>query len=371
MAKEVTYIISSINKALSFEWIVEHLDNKSFSLHFILLNKGNTELEKFLTEKKIAVDRIEYRGKKDMPLAIIKTIQILKKRKTKIVHTHLFDANIVGLLSAWICRVPKRIYTRHHSNYHHIYFPKAVKYDKLSNFLSTDIVAISQVVKKVLVTDEKVSPDKIHLIHHGFLLDKFYIVNKNEIQELKKKYNPDSCHPVIGVISRYIELKGIQYIIQAFKELLTLHPNARLILANAGGSYQNEIKKLLSEIPSKNVCEIVFEPNIYALYHLFDIYVHAPVGSDLEAFGQTYIEALAAGIPSIFTLSGIANEFIINNQNAVVVPYKNSQEIFKAIEFLLNNPEAAAKISVRGKNDVKETFELKKMILSLEKLYDS
>lgn len=368
MNTNVTYIVSNINKALAFEWIASYLDPK-YTLNFILLNTGPSDLEDYLTQKNIPVDRIKYSTKKDLPEAIFTCFKILKKRKTHIVHTHLFNANIIGLTAAWLAGVPKRIQTRHHSNYHHQYFPGAVKYDKYANKLSTDIVAISEVVKKVLIEKENVSEKKIHLIHHGFLLKTFTDVSREEINSLQEKYNKKNTHPVIGVIARHIELKGIQFIIPAFKKLLIDYPEALLILANATGNYHKEIQKLLETIPAKNYYQISFEENIAALYKLFDVYVHVPIANDLEAFGQTYIEALAAEVPSVVTLSGIANEFIKPDYNALTVPFKNSEEIYLAMNKLLNDRELSRKLVINGKNDVFSMFGLKKMLLSLEKLY--
>src|SRR5204863_3109374 len=116
--------------------------------------------------------------------------------------------------------VEKRIYSRHHGSYHHEYFPTAIKYDRFINFLSTDIVAISENVKNILIGYEGVPEEKIHLIHHGFDLDSFRNVSEEKIELMKQKYLPESAYPVVGVISRYIEWKGIQFIIPAFRKIL-------------------------------------------------------------------------------------------------------------------------------------------------------
>lgn len=369
MKTNVTYIVSYINKALAFEWVAEYLDKEKFNLHFILLNNTNSDLERFLISKNIGFNRINYNGKKDIISSIFKTIQILKKTKTEVVHTHLFDANIVGLTAAKICGIKKRIHTRHHSNYHHVYFPKAIKYDRFVNYLSSNIVAITQVVKQILIEKEGVNEKKIDLIHHGFKLDAFNSKNTNAINLLKQKYNPNNQSPVIGVISRYTEWKGIQYIIPAFKLLLEKFPNALLVLANADGDYKTIIKKSLENIPQKNYIEIPFEKDIFSLYHVFDMFVHVPISKEMEAFGQIYVEALTAGIPSIFTLSGIANEFVIDKKNALVVDYKNSQQIYESVVELIENKEQTLKMIENGKKSVQELFNLALFISKLEKLY--
>lgn len=244
-----------------------------------------------------------------------------------------------------------------------------MKYDKYVNKLSTHIVSISQVVTRILVEKEKVSAEKIYLIHHGFILQDFAKKNNEKTGLLHQKYNEKGNKPVVGVISRYVNWKGIQYIIPAFKEVLKTYPDAHLILANTNGNFKNEIKQLLKELPEENYTEIVFEKDIFSLYHLFDVFVHTPISVQAEAFGQTYVEALASGIPSVFTLSGVANEFIIDRKNAVVVPYANSESITNSIKLLLDDDHLRNNLTTQGKQDVMDKFALPNMINLLEVLY--
>ncbi len=202
-------------------------------------------------------------------------------------------------------------------------------------------------------------------------LEEFGLVTEDRVNSLRKKYNPEGKRPVIGVISRYFELKGLQFVIPAFQKMLTIFPKAHLILANATGNYTAEIQKLLALIPRKNYTEITFEEDIAALYQLFDVFVHVPINNHLEAFGQTYVEALAAGIPSVFTLSGVATEFVEHGQNALVVPFRDEEAIFLATKRLLEEKDLREHLSRQGLEDVNQHFKLEGMLDKLEKLYKS
>ena len=329
-------------------------------------------MENYLKQHHIPVFRVTYGGKKDILKAIFSIYKIIRNTKNTIVHTHLFDANIAGLMAAKLAGVKKRIYTRHHSTYHHQYFPNAVKYDRFCNYLATDIIAISENVRNVLHSKENVPSSKIHLIHHGFQLKSFATVPKEKVELLRRKYNISDNpkqSPVIGVISRYIELKGLQYIIPAFEKILVEYPNALLLLANTDGDYKKEIKEMLKNIPPNNYLKIKFEKDIFSLYKLFDIFIHVPINLEIEAFGQTYVEPLASGIPSIFTLSGVANEFIRDNYNALVVPYKNSEAIYHSILELTKNDELRNQLIQNGYSSTEAIFSLNLSISQLETLY--
>jgi glycosyltransferase involved in cell wall biosynthesis len=368
---KVVIILSNIDKAIGFEWIVQNIDRSRFDISFILLNDKPSYLATFLDREGIACLELPFSGKKTIPKLILRVGLQLRKLKPHVIHTHLFAANLIGQTAAWVTRIPKRIYTRHSSNENRRYHGKQ-RWDHYTNRMCTDIVAISENVKDILIREEKVPVEKITLIHHGFDLDRFSAVAVDDVAQLYERYNPGKQSPVIGVIARYSHWKGIQFIIPAFERLLDSYPNALLVLANASrADHADQIKDLLAKLPARSYREIVFEADIFALYQLFDIYVHVPIDPELEAFGQTYVEALAAGIPSIFTLSGVAREFIEDGRNAIVVDFENSDQIYNSMIQLLTNNELREKLAKNGKGDVRKKFSLQTMIEKLQDLYSS
>lgn len=368
---KVVYIISRIDYALGFDWVDKYLDKSKFDLSFIFLNPTTPKLHNDLISRGTQSFFIEFNSKRDYIKVAFKLMKLFFKIKPDVVHVHLIDACLTTMPVAFLMGIKKRIYTRHHSTYHFDYFPHAVKYDKLINSLSTNIVAISKNVENILVNREHVDASKVQIIHHGFELNKFLHPNMDDVFKLKSKYNPSNKRPVIGVISRFTEWKGVQYIIPAFKKILNNYPNAYMILANAQGDMEAELFNQLKQFNSDQFCTIKFEKDLYSLYQLFDVFVHVPIDEHSEAFGQTYVEALAAGIPCVFTLSGIASEFVENCENAVVVDYKNSDAIFDGIQLILKNTDLKNNLISNGRNHVMKQFDVVKMINSLEVLYAS
>ena len=227
-------------------------------------------------------------------------------------------------------------------------------YDKFSNKLATNIVAISPIVKDILVNWEKVPEKKVKIVPHGLPENLFSNINNEDIELIKTKYNFEGYNPVIGVISRFTEWKGVQYIIPAFKLLLDEYPHAKLVLANATGDYENEINNLLMQLHADSYVKINFEPNMPALFKTFDVFVHTPIDNHSEAFGQVYIEALAGGIPMVCTLSGIANECVKHLENAIVVDYKNSKDIYNGMKLILENKNIREKLINNAPLSVKQ-----------------
>jgi glycosyltransferase involved in cell wall biosynthesis len=362
----IVCIISDIDKALSFEWIAQNLKSK-FDLRFILIAKEGSEFSYFLKRHSIRFYEVGNHESRIRKWWLV--LRILQGERPSIVHTHLWQANLLGLSASWLLRIKKRIYTRHHATVHYQEHPSGRKWDLLCNFLATEIIAISENISEILIRWDKANPKKIKLIYHGFDFDYFNNVSNRQTNALRAKQNlQKNDSPVIGVISRYMEWKGIQYIIPAFQKVLIQFPAAKLILANAHGSYKAEIKQLLTSLPPQSFVEIQFEEDLAALYKIFDVFVHVPIGPHVEAFGQTYIESLASGVPSVFTLSGIAREFVEHDFNAWVVDYKNSDQIAAGITKVLVDKNYRQMLSVNGLKSVQK-FSLETHILALERLY--
>lgn len=363
--------VSSIDiRWIHLEWVASRIDAEEFNLSFLLLSltKKKPALESFLTERGIPFETLSC---KLSPWSVIKTVLAVRRhcraRRIDIVHTHIFFASLVGLLGALLAGVPARVTTRLHADMNH--GTKLMLLDKLTNLMATRIVATSRLLQRILIKDEGADPKKVSLIHHGLDLESFRSVPREPVEELRRKYNPDRAWPVVGVVARHIELKGIQYVIPAFERLLREYPSARLILAYAMGSYHDTLARLLSRLPPESYCLIEFERNLFALYRLFDIYVHVPIGLGKESFGRTYVEALAAGVPSVFTLSGVAPEFIQHEKNALVVEHENSDQIQTAVRRLIEDETLRESLADAGWRSVKDRFSLDRLVRDLESLY--
>ncbi len=367
--KKLCWVVSNLDYSKQFDQIERHLSN-SYELSYIFLSERRPVLYDLFKERGHQVFHIKYISKKNMPAVIIELYQIFRKIKPDIVHTHLFEASFSGIIAAWLAGVKSRVLSRHHSNEAHLYYPlRAVYYDKLLNLLATKIIAVSDVVSNVLTELENVPQNKIEVVPHGFQLEE--IVSQPEaLQQVKDDYNLSQSYPVIGVVSRFVEWKGIQYIVPAFGELLKDYPRAKLVLANARGSYSKELNCLLQETlePDQYVL-IDVERRIFDLFKSFDIFVHTPIMKEIEAYGQVYIESLASEVPSIFTLSGIANSFIVDKENATVVPYQNSEAIYRTMKLLLSDNDLRQRIVKKGKEDVWKFYHISLMMSRLDSIY--
>lgn len=366
---KVVYIISDVYRSKYFEWLAGEWKNYSADeLEFILINCKGNPIESTINSEGYKVHHLNITRRFSFS-SMLQLKKLLKELNPAAIHCHLMKANLHGLPAGYLAGVKQRIYTRHHATFHIDYHPKWKQVDKLMNRLSTGIIAISKNVHQVLSVDESVKEDKIIDLPHGFKLSYFRHVNEDDIASIRKKWELPTGK-TIGVVSRFIEWKGVKYMVEAFEQLEKEFPDLNFVFLNASGPDNQSIERLISSTLSEKKCRLIaFEDSMPPVYANFNVVVHTPVDARIEAFGQVYVEALAAGVPLVCTLSGIASEFVEDKVNALVVPYKNAEGIAKAVKELLTNEELSNSLVKGGLHSV-ERFSFDNHMRKLVTIYE-
>ena len=365
------YIVSQSVRWLAFEWVAERLDRDRFDLSFLLMSSGPPALRPHLDALGVPARHLSLAGKHGLVRATRAVARQCQEQAVDIVHAHFVDASLAGLLGARLAGVPVRVHTRHHAGpypWSHR-APWGFWYDRWINRLATTIVAPSEQARRTLLDYDRVPPGKVVVIPHGFDLDRFRDVDGPAVARMRARYGLGDDHPVIGVVARYERIKGIEPIIAAFRRLLVRYPSARLVLANARGRRLGPIRRLLKTLPAGRYTEISFEEDMPALYKTFDVFVHAPIRPHLEAFGQVYVEAMAAGVPCVCTLAGAACEFLADGENALVVEPDEPDQIHAGIVRVLEDPALRDRMVAAARRCVEQRFGLDRMLAALEDLY--
>lgn len=342
---QILAIFSDVNSSPQLVAILQELKNNGGTFRVILIG----EIELIIAKQIKALDWdlviVRKRGRFGSALNLLLIcFQILTYQPRVLFASGQF-ATAIGMVSAKLLNVPLRIFIRHHSSLHHKYKMKLGMWsDKMANRMATHIIAVSTVVKNILISSEGVNCRKIRLVYNGVELAKFSNSNIS-MPELSKKSLSTERLFHIGVVSRLTEWKGVEYTAQAFVRLQKEFPNSRLHIVGAFSDSYLTVKDILSPIDLnlytlKN--ESVDIPNFL---RGLDAFVHVPVGPDDEAFGIVYIESLASGISCIFTRSGVLNELEDPHKYAGIVGFRNSEEIYLNLKELIQGT-CAPKVAV-------------------------
>lgn len=162
-------------------------------------------------------------------------------------------------------------------------------------------------------------------------------VDENYYQQLVKKYR--NVGFIIGFAARIAEEKGLEYLIEAIKNM----DNAKLFIAGpkeevvGEKKYVEKINKLLEDNKNK----IIFfgnlnEGQMRAFYKFIDLLVVSSVNRT-EAFGLVQAEAMFAGKPVVATdLPGV--RFLVNTTGAgEICKIRDAQDLKRTIDKINQN----------------------------------
>jgi len=184
------------------------------------------------------------------------------------------------------------------------------------------------------------------------------IVKKNIQKVLKKKIG--EADRVIGVAARLAEEKGVEYLLEAMKQI---KERVRLVIAGPSdpigeGAYKRRICNLIKKLKSN----VVFlgslkQEEMGAFYSLLDVLVLPSVNST-EAFGMVQVEAMLCGVPVVASdLPGVRIP-IQKTGMGIIVPPRNKNKLASAISTILKDKTHY----IRPKKTIEKTFSLKKTI---------
>lgn len=151
--------------------------------------------------------------------------------------------------------------------------------------------------------------------------------------------------------------KGLYYLFEAFKKLN--HDNNAVLCSV--GKMNSEIK---SNMPLINMGYVNDESKMAKLYSAADVFILPSMAENLP---NTISESLMCGTPVIaFNVGGIPK--MINEQNGILVRYKDSEQLKNAIELVLTNGKKY-EVNLISK-EAKEEYSMKKATAEYLKVYN-
>jgi len=389
---KVTFVFTHHIRWVPFELAATHLDERQFDIDYVILGESDPMID-FLKANHIRCISTSFGDYGNTPEAVKYVYDHLIKNETDIVQTRWFAGSLVGMQAAYYAKVPVRIFHREHPPLRY-YNRHPVSKHQLIWDCATHLIAVTHKSKAGMVEDG-IPAEKITVIPTGFNIHEFLAIQPANVEALKQKYlvskEVQMRGPIIGVAARYVKWKGVEYVIRAFKEVLAEHPQALLLLCGShidrsqlmkqiGSASKNDIVapqyddvlsvyNCLSELPDHSYVEIPFEEDLYSLFKLFDVFVHVPIDSIQETFGQVYVESMLAQVPSVITLSGSALDHAIHRENAWVVDYMNNDQIADGILTLLADHDLREKITANAFACAKDRYSIERLTRKLEDFY--
>lgn len=292
--------------------------------------------------------------------ALYSLIKVFKKEKPFMVHSMTPKAGLLCMMAAWFTRVPKRVHT-----FTGLVWPTSVGLqrkililtDKILCACATHIIPEGEGVKSDLQREITNKPMKVLGYGNVRGIDMDYWKITPDITTSASEIRDDSKFTFLFV-GRLVGDKGINELVDAFCKLCEKHPQARLLLVGPAEENLDPLKKETWDKikATQQIVEIgpAWGKDLLKYYAASDCFVFP---SYREGFPNTVIEAGAMGLPSIVTDINGSREIIIEGQNGLIIPSKNTNALYDSMSKMIEDNGMRETMSKNSRTLIENRFE--------------
>ncbi len=265
----------------------------------------------------------------------------------KIIHCNTPKASFLGLIAGYITRVPVRVYYVHGLRYEGALGLKRIVLElieQISCFCATHILAVSYGVKEEV--RKKLTSKPVIVIHNGspngINITEFQSYNIDK-DRLKAEIGINEADFVYGFVGRLVGDKGIDDLIEVFRNICSLQTNVKLLLVGPFEDKLNPVhQKTKSEIENNpNILHVGFQSEVKKFLSILDVFVSP---SRREGFGLSLLEANCMGVPVIASRIKGYSEIVKDGINGYLIPVGNKEELSSSMLYVLQNRERLGKM---------------------------
>lgn len=279
----------------------------------------------------------------DAILRVKKILSKMDKKDVLVSSQDPFETGVVACISKFLFKI--KFQCQIHIDFFSPYYAKESFKHRMHVLVGPYILKHADSIRVVSKKIQKYITEQMGIVDSRVCVlpvftDTNNIISSELKQNLKEKYK-DFSH-ILLIASRLVKQKGILYAVEAFEQVIKQYPKA-LLLITGSGPEESVIKKYVADKGLNN--NVAFEPwtnDLTSYMKTCDAFL---LPSLYEGWGLTVVEAASCGKPVIMTDVGCANEFIINNQNGVIVPVADVTAFAQAIIKVLSDDKFRDMIS--------------------------
>jgi glycosyltransferase involved in cell wall biosynthesis len=283
--------------------------------------------------------------------------KLLTRLRPIVLHAWLWSASIASRIVGTVLGIP--VISAYHNNIEQNGFLRNV-IDAGTCMFDSESVAVSAQVAEPLQNRRRAPT--VTVIHNGIEREPVYKAAMQVRTAAQKRY-ADKC--VIGFVGRFVPLKNIPLLIEAFKIVLRTEANVHLILVGSG-QQEHLLKELVHAEQLEQHVEFVIGKDAKEWYGYFDIFVQP---SYKEGISIALLEALSAEVPAIVFNETPMHSVITDGVTGRVVLTFTAGALAAAILELKNATALRECFKANGKKLIEEKFDFNGMYASYEKLY--
>ena len=340
---------------------------KQQGLKINALSSPGELLDKFAESEQVSVYAVEMPRRitptKDL-YAILQLWQSISKIRPQIVHAHTPKGGLLGTISAWLARIPIRIY-----HMRGLPLMTATGYkrwllwwsEKVACTLAHQVFCVSHSLREVAISENLCPADKIKVLLGGSSngVDATTRFNRSSLdldtrQEIRNKYGIPTNAVVVGFVGRIVRDKGIEELVTAWKILREEFLDAHLLIVGPfepQDPVSSDVEDLLKSAPRIHL--VGMDWNTPPLYAAMDILT---LPTYREGFPNTPLEAAAMQLPVVATRIPGCIDAVQDNVTGLLVPPRNAEALTEAIRSYLQHPELRDQHGKAGRDRVVLSF---------------
>lgn len=295
--------------------------------------------------------------------ALMRWIKLLMKIQPSIVSAGTPKAGLLGLIAAWLTRVPVRIYvlrglrleTSHGLNKRVLEIT-----EKVAAAASTSVIAVSNSLRDRVVRLGLVEQSKIRVIgagsSNGVSLEVFdpKRFSASDITDLGASLGLDPSIRTVGFVGRLTRDKGLVELAESMRQLARQKVPVQLLVVGGVDDSSGELAR--EELVNLQV-PVIFagytpDPAIY--FKLMDVFC---LPSYREGFSNVVLEASAMGVPVVASDAVGVVDAVDRDRTGLLVPVGSASALAAALERVLVDPALSKEMGEAGREWVMERFD--------------
>lgn len=297
--------------------------------------------------------------------ALFQLIQLLKKEKPAIVHTHTPKAGLLGMIAAKITGVPHRLHTV-------AGMPLTVatgikkellkSMERLTYACATKVYPNSYGLEKIILQEKFAKSTKLKVMangsSNGIDTSQFdpTLVSEEIKLEMRKQLGIQKDDFVFLFVGRLVKDKGINELVEAFVNIRTQNSNTHLVLV---GNMERELDPLLPETENQinhqlNIHAVGYQTNVIDYFAMADVLTFP---SYREGFPNVVMQAASMQLNCIVSDINGCNEIIKNGDNGWIIPTKNVEKLSEKMQWCLMNQKESRKMGWKSREIMIQNYE--------------
>lgn len=313
----------------------------------------------------VAYHSLGARSKLNYPLALYRLARYLKRQKVDVLHTHLFNAGVIGVLTKWLYSKTIVAVMRHHSSVVRMLGSRAhIAADKWMAEKADHVMTVSEAARRFMLETDGIRRDDIEVVHIGFDFEKL-APNAEARSRMRAKWGFCDDDFVIGYVANFVPGKGHLQLVRAFAKIAADVGRAKLLLIGHG--MLADVRAAAARIGDEKVIFALWRDDVPACLSAMDLFIQPSLS---EAFSQVLIEAMGAGLAVIATDVGGAKEVIEDGVNGILIEADQPDAIHHWAVRLFSDERLRREIADAGQRSVRERFTAGKMVDKQFALYE-